>query len=73
MAERGNPVILILPISFVSDHVETLYEIDILYKGMLRQHGTKLVRTPSLNNHPAFIKALSDIALKAVEDAGWLR
>lgn len=73
MAERGNPVILILPISFVSDHVETLYEIDILYKGMLRQHGTKLVRTPSLNNHPAFIKALSDIAHKAVEDTGWLR
>jgi ferrochelatase len=57
--------LLVVPVSFVSDHVETLYEIDILYKNMAAQLGISLRRTESLNTSPLFIKALADLVIKA--------
>ncbi len=67
LAGRGVKQILCLPISFVSDHIETLYEIDMLYAQMMRDKGVKLVRTPSLNDSPTFIKALEDLVLGALK------
>lgn len=63
--------ILIVPISFVSDHIETLYEIDILYMQMAKDLGINLKRTESLNTHPLFIEALKDIVIKYVKELGW--
>ncbi len=58
---EGKKTILVLPISFVSDHIETLYEIDMLYADMVKEKGGRLYRTPSLNDRPDFIDALADI------------
>jgi len=63
LVERGVQEILCLPLSFVSDHIETLYEIDMLYADMVREAGARLVRTPSLNESPLFIMALADLVL----------
>jgi len=41
LAEKGFNSLLVLPISFVSDHVETLYEIDMLYAEMMAEKGVK--------------------------------
>jgi ferrochelatase len=57
-----------VPISFVSDHIETLYEIDILYKNLAGALGVQMKRTESLNTHPIFIEALKDIVLKSLND-----
>ncbi len=65
LAEEGCKNLLVVPISFVSDHIETLYEIDILYKEMALQHGIKLIRCESLNTSEKFIGALRDIVLQA--------
>ena len=67
LAERGVKQILCLPISFVSDHIETLYEIDMLYGDMLKKRGVKLVRTPSLNDSKTFISALKDLVMGALK------
>jgi ferrochelatase len=64
--------LLIVPISFVSDHIETLYEIDILYKNMADKLGMRLKRIDSLNTHPIFIEALKDIVIKHTSETGWL-
>lgn len=72
LSEEGIRNVLVVPISFVSDHIETLYEIDILYKGLAGKMGIRLERTESLNTHPIFIKALKDIAEKGLKEAGWL-
>ena len=72
LAEGGVKNLLVVPISFVSDHIETLYEIDILYKRYADRLGINLVRTQSLNTHPLFIDALKDLVMKAVEKEGWL-
>lgn len=65
LAGQGCKNILMVPISFVSDHVETLYEIDLLYKEQAKELGMRLDRSASLNTHPLFIKGLA----RLVEDA----
>jgi ferrochelatase len=71
LAEKGIKNLLVVPVSFVSDHIETLYEIDILYKKMAEALGMRLERVASLNTSPLFISAMQDIVLKGMEEAGW--
>ena len=59
LAGKGIKNLLVVPISFVSDHIETLYEIDILYKGMAKNLGITLQRIESLNTSAKFIEALA--------------
>jgi len=62
LAEKhGKKTILVLPISFVSDHIETLYEIDMLYGDMMKEKGVYLCRTPSLNDRPDFLDAMAGL------------
>lgn len=59
--------VLVIPISFVSDHIETLQEIDISYRGLAAECGIReFDRVPSLNTHPKFIDALAHITLRAI-------
>jgi ferrochelatase len=61
VSKEGVKKILMVPISFVSDHIETLYEMDILYKKQAEKLGVILLRAPSLNTSTKFIEALADI------------
>jgi protoporphyrin/coproporphyrin ferrochelatase len=61
LAGRGCTNILMVPISFVSDHVETLYEIDMLYREMAAELGIRLESTSGLNDDPLFIEALGNL------------
>jgi ferrochelatase len=72
LAKKGVKDLLVVPISFVSDHIETLYEIDMLYKDMARGLGMNLKRIESLNTSAKFIEALSDIVIKNAKDLGWI-
>ena len=61
--------VLVVPISFVSEHSETLYELDILYKKTAADAGiTNFRRVPALNSDPIFIRALADIVEKALSE-----
>ena len=60
-----------VPISFVSDHVETLYEVDMLYREMAEKLGMRLERAPSLNLNPKFIEALKELVLEKITEQGW--
>ena len=71
LADKGTKNLLVVPISFVSDHIETLYEIDILYKNMANTLGIRLERTEALNTSPLFISALRDIVINAMKENGW--
>jgi ferrochelatase len=63
MGRRGTGKVLAVPISFVSDHIETLQEIDIAYRELALQSGIgEFRRADSLNLHPKFIDALASIA-----------
>jgi ferrochelatase len=53
--------VLVVPIGFVADHLEILYDIDIEAREFAQSHGLSLRRTESLNTSPRFITALTDI------------
>jgi len=60
LAQAGKKRVLVVPIAFVSDHVETLYEIDLLFGNEARELGMGLPsRAPSLNVDATFIDALA--------------
>jgi ferrochelatase len=62
LAHDGVRDVLVLPISFVSDHIETLYEIDMLYADQARALGiTNFRRVESLNDFPPFLDALAGL------------
>ncbi len=61
--------IVLVPIAFVSEHSETLVELDIEYKKLAQDNGCKkYVRTPALGTNDIFINSLSEIILKKNEN-----
>jgi ferrochelatase len=66
LAKEGVAQVLVVPVAFVSDHVETLYEIRLLFAGEAARLGIPhYAVAEGLNDHPKFIRALA----KIVEDA----
>ncbi len=66
LARRGVKDVVMAPIGFISDHLEILYDIDILYRGQAKELGMRLERMPSLNVHPLLIQVLADRARAAL-------
>lgn len=73
LAKEGCKNVLMVPISFVSDHVETLYEVDMLYRDMAKDIGMRLERSPSLNSAPDFINGLKELVLEKATQLGWFQ
>ncbi len=66
MGRNGIEKVLAIPVSFVSDHIETLQEIDILYRDLAAAAGIReFHRAASPNLRPKFIEALAAVALAA--------
>jgi protoporphyrin/coproporphyrin ferrochelatase len=57
----GKKAVLIVPVGFLCDHVEILYDIDIDYTKYAESKGLKLFRTESLNDTPKLIQALASV------------
>jgi len=60
-----------VPIGFVCDHVEILYDIDIEYQALAKRVGVQLERTASLNDSPGLIAAVADVVRHAAAERGW--
>ncbi|MEG3976491.1 ferrochelatase, partial [Microcoleus sp. herbarium8] len=68
LAESGVEDLLVVPISFVSEHIETLQEIDMEYRELAEESGIEnFYRVPALNTHPVFIEALADLVIESIE------
>ena len=62
LSAEGRRHVLVIPISFVSDHVETLHEIDIEHREQARGLGIESYRmVPGLNDSPRFIRSLAEL------------
>jgi protoporphyrin/coproporphyrin ferrochelatase len=62
LGAKGIHELLVVPISFVSEHIETLQEIDIEYRELAEEAGIEhFRRVPALNIHPRFIEDLADL------------
>ena len=77
LARAGKASVLLVPVSFVTDHFETAYHLDVKLRGEAERMG--LLRyevTSGLNCHPLFIKALGEVTAAHLrpgmqEDALW--
>ncbi len=72
LAGQGHQAFLIVPIGFVCDHVEVLYDVDVVYRALAERLGVRLERTPSLNDDPLLVTALAEIAHDTAVARAWL-
>ena len=61
IAEAGSKTALVVPVGFVCDHIEILYDIDIAFKQYAAERDIELFRIESLNTSPLFIEALAGV------------
>jgi ferrochelatase len=58
---------IVMPIGFLCDHVEVLYDLDVDAAETARAAGIRMERASALNDHPSFIDLMAEIALEQIE------
>jgi protoporphyrin/coproporphyrin ferrochelatase len=72
LAKAGHSAVLLVPIGFVCDHVEILYDIDVEYQSLAQRLGIQLERTASLNDDPGLVAAVAAEVRAAARRRGWV-
>ncbi|XP_068711456.1 ferrochelatase, mitochondrial-like isoform X1 [Montipora capricornis] len=68
LARKGKKHILLVPIAFTSDHIETLHELDIEYSEVAHEAGIENIRrAASLNDSTTFVHAMADVVKSHME------
>jgi ferrochelatase len=70
LAEAGVRDVVSVPVGFVSDHVEVLFDVDVKARKVAESVGIRLERPPALNDDPVFIEALAELV--RARSAAWL-
>jgi ferrochelatase len=72
VAAAGHPAVVVCPVAFTGEHIETLQELDILYRQRAAALGiTHFARARTVGCHPAFIAALATLGIAAARARGW--
>jgi ferrochelatase len=72
LADAGTKAVVLCPIAFTGEHVETLQELDIVYRQRALSRGlTHFARARTVGTEPAFIGALAELCLGAARTRGW--
>ena len=72
-AAEGIREVVLHPIGFVCDHVEVLFDVDILFKDYAAKLGMALLRPESLNGSPKYTEALAEVAQRALKSGAGTR
>ncbi|HEX2992203.1 MAG TPA: ferrochelatase [Anaerolineales bacterium] len=72
LVSEGRKHMLLCPIGFVCEHVEILYDIDIVYRNLANSLGVHLERIEMLNTAPPMIEGLAQVIHTKVKEEGWL-
>ena len=73
LAAAGERAVVVVPIAFTGEHIETLQEIDILFRQRAETAGiVHFARARTVGTHPAFIGALADLAEREARARGWI-
>jgi len=59
--------VVVVPIGFVCDHVEVLYDLDIEARQVADEGGVHFVRATTVNDHPLFIRMLADVVRRKLQ------
>ncbi len=69
LAAAGVARVLLIPIGFVCDHVEVLYDVDIAHKEYALSRGIVLERPAMLNDHPLLCRAIANAVRRTLREA----
>ena len=72
LAAKGIKNVVSVPVGFVSDHVEILFDIDIEAQAAAAEHGVRLERPPALNTDPMFMQQLADLIRERAAEKSWI-
>lgn len=64
MKGQGIEDVVVVPIGFVCDHVEILYDLDVQARAVAAEAGLRFHRAQAANDHPAFIAMLADLVTR---------
>jgi len=67
LAREGIESVVLSPIGYLADNLETLYDDDILYRGIAEEAGVAFARAAAVNTHPRLIELLADIVRRRLE------
>src|ERR1051325_10807285 len=71
-AEEGQKNIVSCPIGFVCEHVEVLYDIDIVYQKLAKSLGVRLERIEMVHTSPRMMAGLAELIRATAKEANWL-
>ena len=63
LADAGADEVIVVPIGFVADHMEVIYDLDTEARQRADMLGLRLIRVPTVGTHPAFVKMIADLVL----------
>ena len=69
---EGGKHVLIVPVGFVCEHVEVLFDIDVEFRQQADALGMQLERIRMVNDHPALMAGLADLVRQRAHDEGWV-
>jgi ferrochelatase len=73
LAAAGHRAVVLVPVSFTGEHLETLQEIDILYRERAAARGIiSFARARAVGYHPAFISGLATLLVSTARDRDWV-
>ena len=72
LARDGHRNILLAPVGFVCEHVEILYDVDVVFQRQAQALGVRLERIEMLNTAPAMIAGLAGLVRETAGQAGWM-
>jgi ferrochelatase len=64
------PEVIVVPVGFVSDHMEVVHDLDLLAAEKAGERGVKLLRSPTPGGHPAFVEMVLDL-MEEAETSRW--
>ncbi|HYA00949.1 MAG TPA: ferrochelatase [Candidatus Binatia bacterium] len=69
LAAAGASEVLVAPVQFVADHLETLYDIDVAAREQAEEHGLRFHRIAMPNSSPAFVRGLAEVVERELAGA----
>lgn len=67
LAAEGAREAVVVPIGFVCDHIEVLYDLDTEAKQIAASHGLNMLRAGTVNDHPTFIRMLAEVVRNLID------
>lgn len=69
LAEQGVRDVVVMPIGFISDHVEVLFDLDVQARDRAAELGIGFTRVPTVGSHPLFVEMIRELILERTDPA----